>query len=412
MDYQMTDYVEELSQKYQTLFNENGYAHLKDFVDIESCKKLTVELKKLVDTGLTTKDDQCAKSQAIHGAPVFDSLLEQLLPYFEKACGKRLYPTYAYARLYAPGEELKIHRDRPACEISATLTLGYDGEVWPILVAEEDVTKQSNEAYTIDDVEYHVKNKNTINMKIGDAVLYKGCELFHWRKEYTQGNWQAQVFLHYVDADGPNASQIYDGRGKLSHHTGEITQNSVFSETYYPDSSSYFFVVKNAFSKETCERIITSTMNENGIAGAIGNGIINKEVRDVNKLLVPNNLGIGATLTGIGIGVNASYFNFDIKKSNQSEFLRYDKNGHYKAHLDTFMNPNADECRKLTVLLFLNDDFEGGKLYLQFGNEKTYPPQEAGTVIVFPSFLLHGVEPIIKGKRTSMVTWLVGSWFK
>jgi predicted 2-oxoglutarate/Fe(II)-dependent dioxygenase YbiX len=408
----MTDYVEELSQKYQTLFNENGYVHLKDFVDIESCEKLTAELKKLVDTGLTTKDDQCAKSQAIHGAPVFDSLLEQLLPYFENASGKRLYPTYAYARLYAPGEELKFHRDRPACEISATLTLGYDGKVWPILIAEEDETKQSNEVYTIDDVEYHVKNKNVIEMKIGDAVLYKGCELFHWREEYTQGNWQAQVFLHYVDADGPNASQIYDGRGKLSHHTSEITQNSAFSEAYYPDSSGYFFVVKNAFSKETCQRIIASTMNENGVAGAIGGGVIDKEVRDVNKLLVPNNLGIGATLTGIGVGVNASYFNFDIKKSNQSEFLRYDKNGHYRAHIDTFMSPDVDECRKLTVLLFLNDDFEGGKLYLQLGNEKTYPPQEAGTVIVFPSFLLHGVEPIIKGKRTSMVTWLVGPWFK
>jgi hypothetical protein len=27
----------------------------------------------------------------------------------------------------------------------------------------------------------------------------------HWREKYTEGQWQAQVFLHYVDANGPHA---------------------------------------------------------------------------------------------------------------------------------------------------------------------------------------------------------------
>ena len=36
----------------------------------------------------------------------------------------------------------------------------------------------------------------------GDAVLYKGCEVEHWREPYTEGTKQAQVFLHYVDANG------------------------------------------------------------------------------------------------------------------------------------------------------------------------------------------------------------------
>ena len=37
----------------------------------------------------------------------------------------------------------------------------------------------------------------------GDAVLYKGCEVDHWREPYTEGTKLAQVFLHYVDANGP-----------------------------------------------------------------------------------------------------------------------------------------------------------------------------------------------------------------
>jgi PKHD-type hydroxylase len=76
------------------------------------------------------------------------------------------------------------------------------------------------------------------------------------------------------------------------------------------------------------------------------------------------------------------------------------------------MDPKQEECRKLTVLAFLNDDFEGGRLFLQVGHEKMYPIQKAGTVLVFPSFILHGVEPVVKGIRRSIVTWMVGPWFK
>ena len=37
-----------------------------------------------------------------------------------------LVPTYSYHRLYTTGTELKRHKDRPSCEISTTLCLGYD----------------------------------------------------------------------------------------------------------------------------------------------------------------------------------------------------------------------------------------------------------------------------------------------
>jgi PKHD-type hydroxylase len=70
------------------------------------------------------------------------------------------------------------------------------------------------------------------------------------------------------------------------------------------------------------------------------------------------------------------------------------------------------ETRKLTVLAFLNDDFKGGKFFLQTGHEKIYPPQKKGTVLVFPSFILHGVEDVEEGERYSVVTWMVGPWFK
>jgi hypothetical protein len=74
---------------------------------------------------------------------------------------------------------------------------------------------------------------NKVDMQVGDAVLYRGMNIEHWREKYTEGQWQAQVFLHYVDADGPHADQKYDGRTSLglSKTTGSkeyLTDCAVF----------------------------------------------------------------------------------------------------------------------------------------------------------------------------------------
>ena len=55
---------------------------------------------------------------------------------------------------------------------------------------------------------------------------------------------------------------------------------------------------------------------------------------------------------------------------------------------------------------------KGGKFFIQDGHNKHYPPQTKGTVLVFPSFLMHGVEDIEEGERCSVVCWMVGKFFK
>ena len=384
-----------------TQFEVNKYVHLPEFLDKDNCAQLVTELRKLVDAGKTTKDEQCPLSQAIHGAPVFDSLLEQLVPNFEQASGKRLYPTYAYARLYAPGDELKIHTDRPACEISATLTLGFEGDVWPIYVGDYTEAGQGREITTQQGETKHLTNEREIKMGVGDAVLYRGMDKVHWREPYKEGKWQAQVFLHYVDADGPHAGEKYDKRPKLSHHTE-------------PDYTCWHF--SDAMTPDACKKLIESLEAQvQGEAAQIGmgiDGVVNKEIRDVKRVALPSYRGIGATMAGMGMAANRQAWKFDVTHSNQTDYLKYDVDGHYHAHVDTFINPNEKECRKLTVLVFLNDDFEGGRLFIQNGHEKIYPPQAPGTCLVFPSFMMHGVEPVTKGIRRSIVTWLVGPWFK
>jgi predicted 2-oxoglutarate/Fe(II)-dependent dioxygenase YbiX len=382
-----------------TQFEVNKYVHLPEFLDRKNCEQLVTELQKLIADGKTTKDTQCPLSQAVHGAPVFDSLLEQLAPNFEQASGKKLLPTYAYARLYAPGDELKIHTDRPACEISATLTLGFDGDVWPIYVG--DYAEQGREITTQQGETKYLTNEREIKMGVGDAVLYRGMDKVHWREPYKEGKWQAQVFLHYVDANGPHAGEKYDKRPKLSHHREPDYNFWCFPDAMTPEAA-----------KKLIESLEAQAQGEDAQIGMGKSGVVDKQIRDVKRVTLPSYRGIGATMAGMGISANRQAWKFDVTHSNQTDYLKYDVDGHYHAHVDTFMSPNEPECRKLTVLMFLNDDFEGGKLFIQNGHEKIYPPQAPGTCLVFPSFMLHGVEPVTKGIRRSIVTWLVGPWFK
>jgi hypothetical protein len=240
-------------------------------------------------------------------------------------------------------------------------------------------------------------------MDVGDAILYKGQEKPHWRNPYKEGQWQAQVFLHYVDADGPHAEWKYDKRPKLSHHLEKETD---YRYWYFSD----------AMTPEAAKRLIESlevqSQGEDALVGCTGPGVLNREIRDVKKVTLPSYRGIGATMVGLGMSANYQAWKFDVTHSNQTDYLKYDKEGHYLSHVDTFMKPGDAECRKLTVLMFLNDDFEGGRFFIQNGHEKIYPHQSAGTCLVFPSFILHGVEPVTKGIRRSVVTWLVGPWFK
>tara|TARA_R100001510_G_C7653492_1_gene211743 strand:+ start:2460 stop:3620 length:1161 start_codon:yes stop_codon:yes gene_type:complete len=381
----------------QNIFQQHKYVHIPGFLDLDNCNQYVDEFKKLIDQGKATSDDQVPEAFSVGSCPLFDSLLEQLTTQIEQVTQKKLYPTYSYARWYKPGSELKFHLDRPSCEYSATITLGFSGNPWPILMAHpsNEGEHYSREEHT-GDLHRHTQ-PNSITMNIGDAVIYKGQEVYHWREKYTHGEWQAQVFIHYVDQNGPHAEYKFDKRPSLAHHERR-------------DGS---FICHQAFSLEGCKNIISQfEKNEKEDALLVGN-VKDKEVRDCKKIQSGTDKGLGATLTGIGLAINKAFWNFDVTHSNQAEYLVYDKEGHFGAHKDTILNEfGTTECRKLTCLLILNDDFEGGKFYIQVGKDKIYPQQTPGTVIVFPSFILHGVEPVTAGIRRSFVTWLAGPYFK
>ena len=117
---------------------------------------------------------------------IYYHLLYHLLPIMEKETNLKLKPIYSFNRIYLKGSELFKHTDRDECEISASITLKYyykdKNYKWPLCMGDTPIV-----------------------IKTGDGIVYKGREIEHWRPMFTQpdGSWHHQLFVHYVDLNGP-----------------------------------------------------------------------------------------------------------------------------------------------------------------------------------------------------------------
>ena len=91
---------------------------------------------------------------------------------------------------------------------------------------------------------------------------------------------------------------------------------------------------------------------------------------------------------------------------NQIDLLKYKKGGFYKHHTDD----SSTTPRKVSIIINLNDGFEGGELnfYDQKQNVIEQVKPFKNSITFFPSTYLypHSVEPVKKGVRYSIVSWL------
>lgn len=163
-------------------FKKQGYLIVPEFL---YTKKLYDDAIKHADSVPGKFGEQTPNSPSYYGEPdSFAIMHDSILGKLEQLTEFELFKTYFYWRMYYNGAILAPHTDRPACEISGTLFLG--GDPWNVFL--EDYQGKVIE----------------IEQKPGDILLYKGCDLKHWREPF-RGEQHAQIFLHYVDKNGPNA---------------------------------------------------------------------------------------------------------------------------------------------------------------------------------------------------------------
>ena len=155
-------------------------------------------------------DGQIPHTYSNYSDIAMETLMLKCQPIMEKTTGLKLNPAYTFARIYKNGDVLKRHKDRFSCEISTTMNLA--GDPWALYL-EPDAAKGRvvpGEGY---------KSENTkgikVDLKPGDMLVYRGCELEHWRNKF-KGKECIQVFLHYNNRKTPGAKDnMFDKRPHL-----------------------------------------------------------------------------------------------------------------------------------------------------------------------------------------------------
>jgi PKHD-type hydroxylase len=182
------------------------------------------------------------------------------------------------------------------------------------------------------------------------------------------------------------------------------------------DQTNLYAFWNNAFSKQECQTIINIAKNKGLVKGTTFNDDKKKDVRDskISWLYPIDGIDwVFRRVTDITLSLNERFFKFDLFGLNEGfQFTNYEApSGKYGKHVDRGMNMCV---RKLSISIQLTnpEEYEGGELKLYDGEEETVMDKTQGTLIIFPSYVLHEVMPVTKGERNSLVTWVTGKQFK
>ena len=410
----MNDSAQALSAS--QFFQENGFLVMKSFLS-EPMLSVTYNyaMRKVAVGEIEFSDRQVPNTPCAYGGAFMETFLEMTCSSIEQATNLQLFPTYSYYRVYKNGDSLAPHRDRPSCEISVTLTLGYESDVkWPINFERSDGSVK-------------------IEMEPGDAIVYRGCDIKHWRERFY-GVHHAQVFLHYVDQAGQYAAYKYDKRPMLGaprvgrDTTGQLSEVDSLNRDHGKDdfSSDVKVIPQNefigmpcsaesCFTVDECKDIVRLGEEQEGQSASVSDTGISEGSTVVEKLRKsrvawlnrePRTKWIFDRIDAVVKEVNGAY-KFDLSGYNLIQIARYSEGNYYDWHLD--IGKKLSSTRKLSITVQLSDpaDYDGGELEL-FSFTRENPTRNIGSIIVFPSFLTHRIAPVTRGVRWSLVAWVNG----
>jgi len=144
-----------------------------------------------------------------------------------------------------------------------------------------------------------------------------------------------------------------------------------------------------------------STFNEGG-----------SDVRKSRVAWLTNNKPVLDLLYDFVDMANRNAFKAHIYKKADIQFTEYlgSEGGHYSWHHDIDWNRDDGLDRKLSVTVQLSgaDEYEGGDFSFSECQSPDERAKEKGTVLVFPSYLQHAVQPVTSGTRRSLVAWFEG----
>ena len=169
-------------------FQSQGYAPVGGLIHPFHIAALRRYYRHQLRSGkLRLGDGQSPLRYVSYNDPVGQFFHQQLTASMSAFAGEPLKPSYVYLASYQSGAVLEKHTDREQCDFSVTLCLDYAPEPrnatpWPLQLHKKSGTVKVFQA-------------------IGDALLYRGCQLPHSREMLPEGHSSTSIFFHYVRQD-------------------------------------------------------------------------------------------------------------------------------------------------------------------------------------------------------------------
>ncbi len=193
----------------------------------------------------------------------------------------------------------------------------------------------------------------------------------------------------------------------------------VTAPTYiFPPSTEDNFLnhleLLNVFSPPECAAIIELGLSLPQVNGAVGNEVVDTTLRRSTVAWIEHkkeNAWMWDKLAPLVQMMNKKYYNFNLVGFLEcAQFTEYDDIGsHYTWHMD--YGSGLLSRRKLSLVVQLTDEseYEGGHLELFYSKEPLRAGKGLGNLIIFPSYTMHRVTPLVSGKRYSLVLWVSGN---
>lgn len=181
------------------------------------------------------------------------------------------------------------------------------------------------------------------------------------------------------------------------------------------DTTESWAYVEKAFTKEQCEKIIKLGESLLPDTATTFSGTDLETRNSKVSWIKPSSehAHLFACMTDLANKLNSDFFKFDLDGFAEGlQFTKYEApSGMYCRHIDKSYGALR---RKLSLVVQLSDpeDYEGGELEIQIDQDPFQIKKQQGFVTAFPSYVLHGVKPVTKGTRYSLVAWITGPAFK
>jgi PKHD-type hydroxylase len=175
-----------------------------------------------------------------------------------------------------------------------------------------------------------------------------------------------------------------------------------------------YWLYDSAISKKQCELILEEanwSMQHTAEFMDKNSSTMNQNIRQTNVTFAPYYSTVGCIMSMHLLEINKHQWNYDVSSIQEIQIGHYEEGGHYDWHPDTMAPDENNIQRKLSAVLMLSDpnDYEGGLLEIK---DAQIPKLSQGTIIVFPSPMMHRVTKVTKGNRFTAVAWAVGPAFR